>query len=318
MAESFNTLAGLVQFNDRNLSDIEVSDLLLDAPLLQAIHSQPSSNGTEHKYLKQTLTSSAAFRALNAGLDKTTSQDTLVTDTLAILDGSFHADVALAQASKNGIDAYLQRELMRTMREVFAHAEGQIIYGVGNDGSGFVGLSDDAQLSTIAAAMCISASGSNAVTQTSCFLIRSGMEDCSFILGNNGNIVVDEDPQIVPWIATAGQSPTYPAYYVAVNGYSGFQIGGAYSAARICNIECNTLTSTSAFTDDHIYAALSLFPASRMPNMIVMNRNARRLLRQSRTAVNAIGQAAPFVNEVEGIPIIVTDQITSAEAVVAA
>jgi hypothetical protein len=315
MAESFNTLAGLVQFNDRNLSDEEVNDLLQDAPLIQRLHSQAASNGTEHKYLKQTLASSAAFRAALAGLDKTTSQDTLVTDTLAILDGSFHADVALAQAAKNGIENYLERELMRTMRTVFATAEAQIIYGTGNDASGFAGLSDDAQLDAVADEMVFDAGGANASTQTSCFLLRSGAEDVSFILGNDGNIVVDEDPQIVPWIATAGASPTYPAYYIAVNGYSGFQIGGARSAARVCNIECNDLTSTSAFTDDDIYAGLSLFPAARQPNMIVMNRNALRLLRQSRTATNGTGSPAPRPTEVEGIPIIVTDQISSTEAV---
>lgn len=318
MAESFNTLAGLVQFNDRNLSDIEVNDLLQDAPLLQVLHSQAASNGTEHKYLKQTLASSAAFRAALAGLDKTTSQDTLVTDTLAILDGSFHVDVALAQEAKDGIASFIQRELNRTMRTVFFTAEQQIIYGVGNDATGFPGLSDNAQLDAFADAMVNNAGGSNASTQTSCFLLRSGREDVSFILGNDGNIVVDEDPQIVPWIATAGASPTYPAYYVAVNGFSGFQIGGARSASRICNIECNDLTSTSAFTDDDIYAALSLFPAGRQPNLVVMNRNTLRLLRQSRTSVNATGAPAPRPMDVDGIPIVVTDAITSTEAVVAA
>jgi len=123
MAQAINTLAGLVQFNDRNLSDEEVSDLLQDAPLMAALHAQPASNGTLHKYLKQTTASSAAFRAANAGLDKTFSEDTLVTDTLAILDGSFHVDVALADEAKIGADAYLERELMRTMRTVMFAAE---------------------------------------------------------------------------------------------------------------------------------------------------------------------------------------------------
>jgi len=315
MAESFNTLAGLVQFNDKNLADLDVNDLLDDAPLLKVLHAQEASNGTQHKYLKQTTASSAAFRAALAGLDKTASADTLVTDTLAILDGSFHSDVALAQASKNGIDDYLRRELMRTMKQIFAVAEAQVIYGTGNDATGFAGLADDGQLNATSDTMVINAAGSHAITQTSCYLLRSGADDVSYILGNGGNIVVDEDPQIVPWIATAGSSPTYPAYYVAVNGYSGFQIGGAYSAARICNIECNTLTSTTEFTDDTIYAALSVFPAARQPNMIVMNRNALRLLRQSRTSVNATGAPAPRPTEVEGIPIVVTDQIDSTEAV---
>ena len=315
MAESVNTLAGLVQFNDKNLADLDITDLLQDAPLLQVLFAQPASNGTEHKYLKQTLASSAAFRAALAGLDKTTSQDTLVTDTLAILDGSFHVDVALAQAAKNGVDAYLQSELVRTMKTVFATAEAQVIYGTGNDATGFAGLVDDGQLDALSDTMVSTAGGSNASTQTSCFLLRSGKDDVSFIMGNEGNIVTDEDPQIVPWVASAGASPVYSAYWVSVLGYSGFQIGGAYSAARIANIECNTLTSTSAFTDDHVYAALSAFPASRQPNMIVMNRNALRMLRQSRTSVNATGAPAPRPTEVEGIPIIVTDQISSTEAV---
>lgn len=317
MAESFNTLDGLVQFNDKNLADLEVNDLLDDAPLLKVLHSQAASNGTQHKYLKQTLASSAAFRAALAGLDKTTSQDTLVTDTLAILDGSFHADVALAQAAKNGIDDYLRRELVRTMKQVFAVAEKQVFYGAVSPGNttGFTGLRDNAQLDAPSDAMVFDAEGSGTNTQTSVYLLRSGADDVSFIMGNEGNIVVDEDPQIVPWIASAGASPTYPAYYVAVNGYSGFQIGGAYSAARICNIEMADLTSTSVFTDDHLYAALSLFPAGRQPNMIAMNRNALRLLRQSRTSVNATGAPAPRPTEVDGIPIIVTDQLTSTEAV---
>lgn len=316
MAESYNTLAGLVQFNDKNLADLEISDLLDDAPLLRVLFAQPASNGTQHKYLKQTTASSAAFRAALAGLTKTASADTLVTDTLKIMDGSFDTDVALADAYKGGRDAWLQLELVRTMKQVFAVAEKQVIYGTGNDASGFAGLVDNAQLDALSDTMVFNAGGSNANTQTSCFLLRSGRDDVSFILGNDGNIVVEDDPTIIQKVVNPGtDNKTYPALYVPVTGYQGFQIGGAYSAGRIANIECNTLTSTTAFTDDHIYAALSLFPASRQPNLIVMNRNALRMLRQSRTSVNATGAPAPRPTEVDGIPIIVTDQIVSTEAV---
>ena len=93
-----------------------------------------------------------------------------------------------------------------------------------------------------------------------------------------------------------------------VLGYCGFQIGGAYSAARVCNIE-------SALTDDDIADGLALFPASRMPNLIVMNRKARNLLRKSRTATNPTGMPAMLPNEFDGIPIITTDQVLSTEAV---
>jgi hypothetical protein len=315
MAETYGTLAGLVQFNDKNLADLDVTDLLQDAPLLQVLFAQAASNGTLHKYLKETTASSAAFRAANAGLDKTNSADTLVTDVLKILDGSFPVDVALAAEAKNGKDAYLLMELMRTMKSIFSIAEKQVIYGVGNDAGGFVGLSDDPQLDGLGDGMVYNAGGTTAVKQTSVFLLRSGKDDVSYILGNEGNIVVDEDPNVVPWVATAGASPTYPAYYTAVNGYSGFQIGGAYSAARICNV--NATDAAGSLTDDMIYEALALFPAARQPNMIAMNRQALKMLRASRTAVNITGAPAPRPTEVEGIPIVVTDSINSIEAVVA-
>jgi hypothetical protein len=319
MAESYNTLAGLVQFNDKNLADLNVSDLLDDAPLLKVIFTQKASNGTLHKYLKQTTASSAAFRAALTGCAKTASADELVTDTLAILDGTFSTDVALADAYKGGRDAWLQLELIRTMKQCFAVVEKQIFYGAASPGStsGFAALRDNDQLNDLDCAMVYNAAGSNASTQTSCYLLRHGKDDVSFILGQDGRIVVEDQPTIIEKFSTAelAASKSYPALYVPVTGYVGFQIGGAYSAARIANIECNTLTSTTAFTDDMIYGALGLFPAGRQPNVIVMNRNALRLLRQSRTATNATGAPAPRPTEVEGIPIVVTDGLVSNEAV---
>ena len=314
MAESYNTLAGLVQFNDQNLADLEVNDLLDDAPLMAALHAQPASNGTEHKYLKQTTASSAAFRAALAGLTKTNSADTLVTDTLAILDGSFDTDVALADAYKNGRDAWLQKELMRTMKQVFAHAEAQVIYGTGNDASGFAGLIDDGQLDAVADTMVYNAGGSTASEQTSVFFLRTGESDVSFILGNDGNIVVEDEPTVIQKVVNPGtDNKTYPALYVPVNGYAGFQIGGARSAARIANVHASD--SGANLDDDLCAEALALFPASRQPNLCVMNRQALKMLQQSRTATNSTGAPAPFPTEVFGVEIVVTDAITSTEAV---
>jgi len=311
MAASYDTLAGLVQFNDQNLADLNVSDLLDDAPLMQVLHAQAASNGTEHKYLKQTTASSSSFRAALDGITKTKSADTLVTDTLAILDGSFDTDVALADAYKGGRDAWLQMELVRTMKQVFANAESQVIYGTGNDSSGFAGLVDDGQLDALADAMVYGAGGTTADTQTSCFLIRTGADDASFILGNDGNIVVEDEPTIIQ--KDGSGSGTFPALYCPVTGYSGFQIGGAYSVARIANIHPSD--SGANLDDDLVAEALSLFPASRQPNLCVMNRQALKMLQQSRTATNSTGAPAPFPTEAFGVPIVVTDAIVSTEAV---
>jgi hypothetical protein len=304
-----------VQLNDKNLADLNVSDLLDDAPLLKVLHAQPASNGTIHYYLKQTTASSAAFRDALDAVAKTPSADTKVTCTLKIMDASFSTDVALADAYKGGRDAWLQLELMRSLKQVFAVAEKQIFYGTGADAKGFAGIIDSSGHDALVDAMVYNAAGSNVATQTSCFLLRHGMDDVSFIMGNDGKIVIEDEPTIIAKAGAVLTSATYPALYVPVTGYSGLQLGGAYSIARIANIECQTLTSTTAFTDDTVAGALSLFPAARQPNVIVMNRNALRLLRQSRSAYSPTGAPAPIPAEVFGIPIIVTDQILSTEAV---
>lgn len=314
MAEAWNTLAGLVQFNDKNLADLNISDLLDDSPLLRVLYATVASNGTQHKYLKQTVASSNAFRAVGAGLTKTPSEDVLVTDTLKILDGSFSVDKALADGyTKGGAAAYMQKELVRTMRQRMFMAEKQIINGVNSDAGGFVGLRDDTQLDAIADEMVIQAAtpGATVGAQSSVYLLRQGEDDVAVIAGENGNFNVDEEPTIIEKIVDPGtDNKVYPAYYIAVCGYLGFQIGGARSAARICNVE-------TALDDDDIYSAIKLFPSGRQPNLIVMNRNSLELLRKSRTAVTTTGAPAPRPTEVDGIPIVVTDAVTQTEAVVA-
>jgi hypothetical protein len=310
MASAWNTLAGLIQFNDANNDDINVSDLLDDSPLLQVMFAKPASNGTLHKYLKQTVASSNAFRAANAGLTKTYSQDEQVTDTLKILDGSFSVDKAIADAYRGGPEAYIMKEMMRTMRQRFFELESQLINGVNNDASGFVGLRDDPQLNAISDEMVVAAAtaGTTADSQTSVYLIRTGDDDCAMVMGNDGEIIVS-DTVVQAIYDNAAALTTYPGYYTGICGYSGFQIGGARSAARIVNVE-------TALTDDDIYNALSLFPAARQPNIIAMSRKALKLLRESRTATNATGAPAPRPTDVEGIPIVVTDGVTNTEAVV--
>lgn len=312
MAQAYNTLAGLVQLNDKNLADLQISDITNGAPLVAMMAAQVASNGTLHKYLKETTAPTAAFRDALDGVAHTPSQDTLVTNTLTILDASFDTDVALANAYKGGVDAWLQLEQARKLRKAMASIEKQIFYGTGSDSKGFTGIIDGTAHDALADTMVVNAGGSNAVTQTSCFLMRTALDGACLIAGNDGKIQV-EDPVI---IQKAGSATGYfPAWYVAATGYIGFQEGGAYDIARIANIECNDMTSTTAFDDDDIAAALSKFPASNMPNVIVMNRNALRLLRQSRSSYSPTGAPPPFPTEAFGIQIVVSDQIVSTEAV---
>jgi len=312
MAEDIGTLAGLVQLNDKNNADLNVSDLLQDAPLIAVMTAVPASNGTNHSYTKETAAEGVGFRALNAGVTNTNSSDEEVTAVLKVLDASFDADTALARKARGGAEAYLEKRTMRKLKAAFSTMEKQIIYGTGSAAGGFAGLFDNAALNGLADDMVIEPGipGTTADEQTSVLFIRSGEDDSAFVAGNDGEITVD-DPTIGPRVVNPGtDNKVYGAYFVNVIGWGGIQYGSAFSVARICNVE-------TSLTGDDMAAALALFPSNRQPNIIAMNRQALELWRKSRTAVNTDGTEAPRPKMFEGIQVISTDSLVNTEAIVA-
>lgn len=314
MAEVINTLAGLVQLNDLNNADINVSDLLQDAPLVASLEAVAASNGTNHKYLKETVAEGVAFRDVNSGVTNANSQDEQITAALKILDAGFSVDKAIADGYKDGAEAYLEKRVMRKLAAAIASAEGQLIYGTGNDSDGFTGLIENSALDALADGMVYGGGGTTADEQTSVYLIRTGEDDTAVVAGNDGLIEASE-PYLVEKVEDPGTTnAVYDAYRVAVLGWLGLQYGSAFSVARVANLHASDSGATC--TDAKIYEALSLFPANRQPNLIAMNRQSLKQLRASRTATNATGAPAPRPTEVEGIPIVVTDSIVNTEAVV--
>lgn len=315
MAHVYQTLADLVKINDLNLADLEITDLLDDAPLLKMLAAAVSSNGTEHKYLKETGAPVVGFRAAYAGRENKASADTLVTITLKILAASFSVDKAIADKYRKGAQAHIAREARRHLKAAFSMAEKQIIYGVGSDAGGFVGLADAATLNALADTMVQNAAGTTADTASSVYLIRTTPDgtDCTLIGNGKGDGVDIEMGDTVVVKEADGDGKFYPAYYTPIEGWLGLQIGSAYSVGRIVNL---TEDSGKGLTDAQIYNALAKFPASRQPNLIVMNRRSLKQLRTSRTATNATGAPAPRPTEVDGIPIVCTDSILSTEALV--
>ena len=295
--------------NDLNLADIDVSDQLEDAPLLQVINAEPASNGTQHKYLKQTLAPGVAFRDVNTGLVNAASQDTLVTVALKLMDASFERDKGLISEFKDGGDAFMAREAMRSIKTAFSAAEKQLINGTGEDANGNDGLADT--LSALSNGMVIGAGGVAADVQTSVYAIRSGRDDVSAIMGNEGQISMGEmyDTKNTTSDATGAG---YGVKRIDILAWMALQMGSIHSAARLANVD-----ATATLTDDLLSDLISLFPAGKAPTHLVMNRTSLKQLQQSRTATNATGAPAPFPSEAFGIPIIVTDSIVSTEAVVA-
>jgi len=304
MASTPLPISELVKINDQNVADVEISDLLRDAPVLAAMPAVEASNGTLHKYNKLTTEPTVGFRSLNDGRDHDYTVRTTVTETLQILDASFDMDAAIYNPELAAMEGRSH------LQSAFAKAERQIFYGTSanGDSAGFNGFYNSADLNALADEMVISAGGSSTGVQSSVYLIRATPDAtgvCS-VFGNNGDISIGGAYQSM----IEGTNGRYDAWVVPIVAYMALQLGSKFSAARIANVE-------TALDDDKIYEALSLFPASLQPTHICMNRTALKLLRASRTSTNATGAPAPRPTEVEGIPIIVSDQIVQTEAVVA-
>jgi hypothetical protein len=311
MADAFLGLTDLAKVNDLNNNDYGISDLLDEAPVIARLAAE-ETDGDTHKYLKQTGAPVVGFRAVNDGRENTKSADTEVTVTLKLLDCSFVVDKAIADQFRKGAGAYVSREAARHLRSGFSTAEKQIFYGTGTggDAAGYAGLADNAGLNGLADAMVNGNGGVAANVQTSVWAIRTGndLRDMALVAGMDGNIKIDET--ISQFID--GATGRYPVYATPIFAWLGVQVGGAFSIARLCNID-----ATATLDDDGLADLITLFPANRGPNLFVMNRTSMGQLRASRTATNDNGRPAPFPTDAHGIDIVVTDSINSTEAVIA-
>lgn len=307
MAGETNTLVGLIQMNDQNLADIDVTDLLQEAPLLQVINAVTASNGTQHKYEKQIIAPGVGFRDPNTGLLNTAGKRQLVSVDLKLMDAGFNRDRAIAMGYKGGSAAYMDKETIPSLKAAFAAAEKQLINGTSEDASGNDGFAD--ALGSIGDKV-ISAGGAVASSQTSVYLIRSGDDDVSSVIGNEGNITMSDmfDQFLVTNQATGAG---YDTFRVAILGYMGVQMGSIQSAVRIANLD-----AVATLDDAQLSAAIAKFPSGKKPSYIVMNSQSLLQLQDSRTATNPTGKEAPFPTEVHGIPIVDTDSISIEEEIV--
>lgn len=306
MANTLTTAAQLLQIADQNLDPAFVNDLLNDAPFMQMMAATlaNASQGTQHKYLKDTTAASGGFRAINDGTDYTASTQTLVTLDLKVLSANVRADQQIAKAFPGGVEAFMDFEGARSLKAAIASAEAQFFLGVSNDSNGFVGLKANTYIDALADGQVYNGGGSSGLT--SVYLMRLGSDGVELVLGRDGNIEVGATQET---LILGANSKEMPAYFRVQEALMAFKMGGAYSVARIANLAASTYTLTDAM----IYEAIAKFPSARQPNVIAMNRRSLKQLRASRTATSPTGAPAPMPTEVEGIPIVVTDGISNSE-----
>lgn len=304
MADDYMALADLTVVNDANAVDLELSSLFQRAPLLQVLSAVTASNGAVHKYYTTTGAPVVGFRAVNDGREHDSAIRTAVTLDLEIFDASFTVDTAIARSYRGGPEALLRLEAIEALKQGYFVLEKQVLQGTVANADGFTGLADT--YNTLAE--CVDAGGSTALT--SVYLIRSNPSNVSIVAGNDGQLTVGESAiQRVQ-----GATGHFMAYVTEIQALYALQIGvTAKSAARICNLGTDT---GKGVTDSLLYDAMATFESGSPPTHIVMNRRSAQQLRKSRTATNATGSPAPWPQDIEGIPIVITDAIGSAESAI--
>lgn len=309
MADDLRSAAELLLMNNKNLADIEVSNILNDAPVLRALKWTTASNGTVHTYEREIGAPVVGFRAANAGRFHDVPDYDYPVITLQILDAAHHEDKKIAESyTKGGVPAYMAKKTSAHLRAAFFALEMQIFQGTAADAGGFEGLPDSDQLDALADAMVVGNGGSSACT--SVWMIRTSPNEdaCNVVMGQDGNI--DVPPYFLQMILD-GNSKWFPAYVQPVDAYAGLQIAGAYDVGRLANVG----TAEGTTLDDAALGGLwDLFPSNRKPNLIAMTRRSLGQLRDSRRT--DLNKVVPTPTDWEGIPIITTEAISNAETAV--
>ncbi len=314
MASSILTLAQLVQMSDKNLDAMYMTDLLQGAPFLRSLHAKKASNGTLHKYLKTTAAAGAAFRDIGAGRDHATFTRTLVTDTLKLMDASFHVDKAYADNHPLGVKAVMDDHAKESTAAAFSLAEKVLINGTltGGDSNGFAGLRNNAAINGTGDAMVVNAGGDTANACTSVYAIVTNETDTALVAGTNQSGEIISVGEVTEQMISDADGKLYPAYVCAILAYLCIQTGGAYSVGRLCNIDFD-----HTLDDDMLADLIAKFPVDKQPNRLLMSRQSLFQLRASRTATNGTGAPAPIPTEAFGIPIVASEGVINTEAVVA-
>jgi hypothetical protein len=161
--------------------------------------------------------------------------------------------------------------------------------------------------------MVIDAGGTTDNTASSIWFIKFGnMEDgnVSFVFGNNRGLA-----PLATWI-DAMVTPVLASPTLRTHGWQnelsaavGLSLADPSCAVRVKKI---TADAGKGMTDGLGQLAMEKFPVGIIPDVVLMTRRTRRQLQQSR--VTSLIPKPPLPVDVEGIPIVITDSISNAEA----
>lgn len=293
-AQYTDSLAGLLLLNDQNLDPGEASAILQNAPYLAVAAAKRASNGTLHKYNRQTVAAGAGFRAIGEGLENVARKVETVTCTLKVLDGTVRRDQAAALGFTDGPDAYMAQEIPPSLAAAFFAAEKQIINGTAQDATGFEGFYD-----LVTDDMIVDAGGAGG---RRVYMLRSAPDAVAVVPSQDGKIEVG-DLTAVDLIDGSGNP--YPGWMVSVLGWLGVQVRTSFDLAAVVNLDG---TTGHTLTRDRLFEAFQRFPAGHRPTHILMDRTSREEYRKSLEGASYAAVDTPSVFEGD-IAIVAVDSI---------
>ena len=345
-----NALISLLDITKRKGGDKEVGlleDTIIYAPELSAVMGRPI-DGTQYKTIHRALPT-VAFRQSNNGSATLKGEYRQSLHECALIDGQLQADTATVDAVATGtgpeadVDGdILFDEAQGVIQGMYITAGAQMYYGTSNDANGFGGIAPfvgTSNAATNSTPVCVKAGGSTANAQTSVYFVWENIRGAHFIFGKNRGLTMFPEWRVQQVLGANGLPLT--AYVNNIQGWLGFAINHPLSIARLANV--NLANDTKPVTDSLIAQVLSYLPLQMLaeananlnmggPNKfgpglkIFMNPLAFYSLQNSRTPIVSGGGTALTSDKPlqyprmdlasNGIPIVLTNSITSTEAVI--
>jgi hypothetical protein len=301
MADAYLTSADIVKLNRVDL-DIVIRNVLEATPFLNMAAARPVASDN-FKYPRVSGLPTVGYRAVNDGVENVKSTFEQINVDLKYLDASFAVDIAAAKVDERGVDHLMALEALNHLRAAMRIVESNIFNATSG---GFASLPELSTLSALGTHCIVPGTpGTTASAQTSVYALKMGADGYEVLWGEGGEISVSERMMVERAGSVQGR---FWSYAHEISSYCAHKIGSDYSVHRLANVE-------TALDDDDIAALLNTFPVGFDCDVIVMNRKAAKLLRESRTATNPTGQPAPWVESAFGKPIVVVDTITNTEAI---
>lgn len=302
MANSYETVAQLLLKTDKN-NDFKVDQVISSTPFLNLLPARPASHGTRETFLRTTAYPTTVIHGISEGKDYDHSTEEQVDVDLKFFNAGVQGTVAAAQVFGDET-SYILDQGTKSFKGLMFKIEDMVINGTLSDANGPEGFAD--LLDSLSNEMVVDGGGSGSDECSSVYLVRYADENGAFVT-TKGSADIG-----VPYntIGTGSNNKDMAVIALNISAWVASGVKTKYSVSRIAN-----LTAANGLTDALLEEALAKHPAGFTPDVIVMNRQQRKLLQQSRSTALIPNPMTPTVSA-DGIPIVISEVIRNDEAAI--